>query len=454
MKNYTDVIIGFGKGGKTLAGKLAALGRHVALVEASKMMYGGTCINVACLPSKFLENNARLSQSIGGNFETRASFYKQVIADKKVLISALREKNYQKIADKVDVIDGRASFIDAHTINVVTAVGDIVITAERFFINTGARPFIPPVKGLRESRYVYLSETMMDNDQLPKELVIIGGGYIGVEFASYYANFGSKVTVIQDGKVFLPREDQEVVALVEQSFEKRGIQLIREAKVEEIIDEEKNALIKLNINGKPMDIKADAILVATGRRPNVEGLNLENAGVELIERNAIKVDETLKTSADNIWAMGDVVGGLQFTYISLDDSRIVASQLLGDHKRTLNNRSNVPYSIFIDPPFSRVGLSEKEALSAGFEIKTARLLSMAIPKAKVLNQTEGMLKVILDAKTDKILGAHFFCVESHELINLIKLAMDAGLPYHILRDNIYTHPTMSEALNDLLSNVE
>lgn len=451
MRKYTDVIIGFGKGGKTLAAKLAANGHKVALIEASKKMYGGTCINVACLPSKFLENNARLSQSIGGDFETRATFYKKVIADKKVLISALREKNYQKLADKVDVIDGFASFIDAHTINVQTENGNLEINADRFFINTGARPFIPQIKGLLESQYVYLSETMMDNDQLPKELVIIGGGYIGVEFASYYANFGSKVTLIQDGKEFLPREDQEVVALVEKSFEKRGIQIIREAKVEAILDEDKNALIQLMVNSKPVKIKADAILVATGRRPNVEGLNLTNAGVELTERNAIKVDETLRTTADNIWAMGDVVGGLQFTYISLDDSRIIASQLLGDKKRTLNNRGVVPYSIFIDPPFSRVGMSEKEALTAGYEIKIARLLSMAVPKAKVLNQTEGMLKVIIDAKTNMILGAHFFSAESHELINMIKLAMDAGLPYQVLRDNIYTHPTMSEALNDLLS---
>lgn len=454
MKKYTDVIIGFGKGGKTLAGKLAAAGHRVALVEASKKMYGGTCINVACLPSKFLENNARLSQSIGGSYEARAAFYKKVIADKKVLINTLREKNYQKIADKVDVIDGFASFKDAHTINVETENGNIEINADRFFINTGAKPFIPAVKGLLESQYVYQSDTMMDNDQLPKELVIIGGGYIGVEFASYYANFGSKVTVIQDGKEFLPREDREVVALVEKSFEKRGIHLLREAKVQEIIDEEKNAIIKLSMNGELKEIKANAILVATGRRPNVEGLQLENAGVELTDRNAIKVDETLRTTADNIWAMGDVTGGLQFTYISLDDSRIITSQLLGDQTRTLNNRGNVPYSIFIDPPFSRVGMSEKEALTAGYEIKTARLLSMSIPKAKVLNQTEGMLKMILDAKTDKILGAHFFSAESHELINLIKLAMDTGLPYQILRDNIYTHPTMSEALNDLLSTIE
>lgn len=454
MKNYTDVIIGFGKGGKTLAGKLAASGHQVALIEASKRMYGGTCINVACIPSKFLENNARLSMAKGGSFEEKAAFYKQVIAEKKQFIAALREKNYQKIAGSVDVIDGHASFIDSHTIQVESSEGTKEIKADRFYINTGARPFVPPIKGLKESRYAYLSETMMDNDRLPKELVIIGGGYIGVEFASYYANFGSSVTVLLDGKDFLPREDQEVVALVEQSFEKRGIKLLREAKAEEIIDEEQHALVKVNVKGEDIVLSADAILTATGRRPNVEGLRLENAGVELTERKAVKVDQTLKTTAENIWAMGDVTGGLQFTYISLDDSRIVASQLMGDHQRTTENRGNIPTSIFIDPPFSRVGLSEKEALAAGYKIKAARMQAMAIPKAKVLKQTDGMLKMIINAETDQILGAHFFCAESHELINLVKLAMDSGLPYQTLRDNIYTHPTMSEGLNDLLSNVQ
>ncbi|MDD2356209.1 MAG: FAD-dependent oxidoreductase, partial [Lachnospiraceae bacterium] len=201
-------------------------------------------------------------------------------------------------------------------------------------------------------------------------------------------------------------------------------------------------------------LPADAILVATGRRPNVQGLNLEAAGVELTERGAVKTDEHLRTSAPNIWAMGDVVGGLQFTYISLDDFRIVRSQLLGDGSRTTKNRGAVPYSVFLDPPFSRVGMSEAEAVKAGFNIKTAKLPAMAIPKAKVLRQPTGLLKAIIDTDTGLILGAHLFCADSHEMINTVKLAMDAKLPYTVLRDAIYTHPTMSEAFNDLFAAVK
>ena len=202
-----------------------------------------------------------------------------------------------------------------------------------------------------------------------------------------------------------------------------------------------------------MALEAEAILVATGRRPNVEGLNPEAAGVELTARGAIKTDESLRTTAPNIWAMGDAAGGLQFTYISLDDYRIVSSAVLGNGSRLTTNRGQVPYSVFLDPPFSRVGLSEKEAREKGLEVKIARLAAAAIPKAQILKRPQGLLKAVIDAKTGQILGAHLFCEESHEMINLIKLAMDAKLPYTVLRDNIYTHPTMSEGLNDLFSAV-
>ena len=194
-------------------------------------------------------------------------------------------------------------------------------------------------------------------------------------------------------------------------------------------------------------------MAATGRRPNVQGLNLAAAGVELTERGAVKTDEHLRTSAPNIWAMGDVAGGLQFTYISLDDSRIVRSQLLGNGARTTENRGSVPYSVFLDPPFSRVGMSEAEAVKAGYSVKIAKLPAMAIPKAKLLRQPEGLLKAVVDANTGLILGAHLFCADSHEMINTVKIAMDAKLPYTVLRDAIYTHPTMSEAFNDLFANL-
>lgn len=440
-----------------MAGALAANKESVALIEKSDKMYGGTCINVACIPSKFLEDAARLSDKTGGDFKKRSEFYKNTIIEKRELIEKLRNKNYHKVADtaNAEVITGTASFEDNHHVKVIYADGrEEILAGERFFINTGARPFVPQTKGLKESRFVYLSETLMELEQLPEDLTIIGGGYIGLEFASYYANFGSKVTVIQHGDVFLPKEDEEVSEEALKSLTDRGVRILKNADVQEVRDEAHNAVIIVKTADGSEEIKADAVLVATGRRPNVEGLNLEAAGVELTERKAVKTDEHLKTTADNIWAMGDVAGGLQFTYISLDDYRIVKSQVLGDGERTTGNRGAVPYTMFIDPPFSRVGLTEKEAIKEGYEIKIGKLAVSAIPKALLTKRSAGMMKVVIDAKTDCILGAHLFSAESQEMVNTLKLAIDAGIPYTVLRDNIYTHPTMSESLNDLLVSVK
>ena len=454
MKKYQDIIIGFGKGGKTLATALKKAGREVALIEKSDQMYGGTCINVACIPSKFLENEARRSSMIGGSFEDKARRYKQVIQEKRELVGKLRDKNYKKLAEAagVDVITGTAFFTDPNHIMVANQDGMTEeLEGDNFYINTGARPFIPPIKGIHESNHVYISETLMEEERLPKNLVIIGGGYIGVEFASYYSNFGSQVTVIQNGKDFIPREDQEVAQAVLDLLKKKGVRIMESTEVESVRDMDDVALVSVSQNGRQEILRADTVLVATGRRPNVEGLNLDKAGVDLTDRGAIKTDEGLRTTASHIWAMGDVVGGLQFTYISLDDSRIVKSQVLGEGERTTQNRGEVPYSIFVDPPFSRVGLTEKQALEAGYTIKKSVLPAQAIPKALVIGRPEGLLKAIIDEETGKILGAHLFCAESQEMINIIKMVMDANLPYTVLRDGIFTHPTMSEALNDLFA---
>ena len=216
---------------------------------------------------------------------------------------------------------------------------------------------------------------------------------------------------------------------------------------------EGTALVDLTMGGEARTLEAEAVLVATGRRPELEGLHPEAAGVELTPRGAVKVDAQLRTTAPHIFAMGDVAGGLQFTYISLDDSRIVRSALLGDGGRTTENRGAVPYSVFLDPPFSRVGLTEQEARDAGYQVKIARLQAAAIPKAQILRQPTGLLKAVVDADSGRVLGAHLFCAESHEMINLLKLAVDQKIPYTALRDAVYTHPTMSEALNDLFSAV-
>ncbi|MDY3617743.1 FAD-dependent oxidoreductase [Agathobaculum sp.] len=453
MKRFDNIVIGFGKGGKTLAAKLSKEGQSVALLERSDRMFGGTCINVACIPTKSLENSARLSDDMGGGFDARAERYREAVERKRELTASLRQKNYAKMeAAGVAVLVGAASFTGAHTVRLDLPDGQSEeLYGERIFINTGARPFIPPIDGLLDSRYSYTSEQMMELDELPKRLMILGGGYIGMEFASIFCNFGSKVTVVQDGDAFLPREDTEIAEAVLESLEKRGVRVLRGTKTKSVRDAGGHADILLDTPAGEERLEAEAILIATGRRPELSGLYPEAAGIELTERGAVKVDEHLRTSVPHIFAMGDVAGGLQFTYISLDDSRIVASAVLGDGARTTENRGAVPYSVFLDPPFSRVGLSEAEAVKQGYTVKIARLPVAAIPKSQVLRKPDGLLKAVVDAETGHILGAHLFCVESYEMINQIKLAMDADLPYTVLRDAIYTHPTMSEAFNDLFA---
>ena len=450
---YDAVIIGFGKGGKTMAGALGAAGKKVALIEKSDRMYGGTCINVGCIPTKSLVYMAGLAAAKGGSFEEKAAAYKAAMEQKEDLTARLRGKNYQKLDSNpnITVIDGTASFQSPHVVEVEKDGKTFQVEGEQIFINTGSSAFIPPIEGLKGNPYVYTSEGLLNLTELPSRLVIIGGGYIGVEFSSIYASFGSKVTILQDGDIFLPREDEEIAGAVRESLESRGIRVMTGVKVKALEQAEGKALVAVD-NGKEVQkLEAEAVLVATGRRPNTAGLHLEAAGVEIGPRGGIVTDESLTTTAPHIYAMGDVRGGLQFTYISLDDFRIVKSKVLGDGSYTLKERGAVPYSVFLIPPFSRVGLSEKEAVEKGYKVKVARLAAAAIPKAQVLEQPAGLLKAVIDEETGLILGAHLFCQESYEMINMIKLAMDAKVPYQVLRDTIYTHPTMSEAFNDLFA---
>ena len=450
---YDAVIIGFGKGGKTMAGALGAAGKKVALIEKSDRMYGGTCINVGCIPTKSLVYRAGLAAAKGGSFEEKAAAYKAAMEQKEDLTTRLRGKNYQKLDSNpnITVIDGTASFQSPHVVEVEKDGRTFQVEGEQIFINTGSSAFIPPIEGLKGNPYVYTSEGLLNLTELPSRLVIIGGGYIGVEFSSIYASFGSKVTILQDGDIFLPREDEEIAGAVRESLESRGIRVMTGVKVKALEQAEGKALVAVD-NGKEVQkLEAEAVLVATGRRPNTAGLNLEAAGVEIGPRGGIVTDDSLTTTAPHIYAMGDVRGGLQFTYISLDDFRIVKSKVLGDGSYTLKERGAVPYSVFLIPPFSRVGLSEIEAVEKGYKVKVARLAAAAIPKAQVLEQPSGLLKAVIDEETGLILGAHLFCQESYEMINMIKLAMDAKVPYQVLRDTIYTHPTMSEAFNDLFA---
>lgn len=457
MKKYDAVIIGFGKGGKTLAGFLAGKGQNVALIEKSDKMYGGTCINVGCIPSKKLVNSTKVLKDKGlSSIEDKEKFYAESIENKNTLIGALRGKNYEMLASKenITVYDGTGSFVSKNVVNVENNGENVQIEGEKIFINTGSTTIIPNIKGVKESNYVYTSTSIMELKELPKKLTIIGAGYIGLEFASMYSEFGSEVTVIDMGDRLMPREDEEITERVKAILEAKGIKFLLKSKIEEISDRNDKGYVKISGENGESEVESDAILVAIGRKPNTEGLNLEAAGVKTDERGAVVVDETLKTTADNIWAMGDVKGGLQFTYISLDDFRIIRDNVYGNGNRTINDRNVIPYSVFINPPLSRVGMTEKEAVEKGYEVKTGRLEAMAIPKGKIEGVTDGLLKTVVDAKTDKILGCTLLCNTSHEMINVVAAAIKAEQKYTFLKDMIFTHPTMSEALNDLFGSVK
>ena len=446
-QKFDTIVIGFGKAGKTLAAKLAKQGEKVALIEKDARMYGGTCINVGCIPSKRLVLEAERAPA--HDFEVQSEYYHVAVQEKKKLTTALRMANYNKLIDAgVQVINGTVSFLDGKTIGVKGAHGTMqTLSASKLIINTGGRPIIPAVPGVENNRLVFTSETMMENETLPRRLTIIGGGYIGLEFASMYARFGSKVTILQHSSVFLPKEDRDMAEAVENVLKSYGVSVITGAGLKEI----KEGTAVYTKNGEEDTLDGDAILLATGRGPNTEGLHAERAGVELTKRGAVVTDKHLRTTAENIWAAGDVCGNLQFTYISLDDSRIILSDMQGDGSRTTENRGAFAYSVFMEPSFSRAGLSEKEAADKGLNYRVVRMNTDMIPKAKVLRKTTGMLKAVIDKDSGKIFGVALFCPESYEIINMVKLAMDHDLDYTVLRDFIYTHPTMSEGLNDLFA---
>lgn len=441
MEKIKNIIIGFGKGGKTLAKFLAQKGEEVLVIEKSNQMYGGTCINIACLPSKRLiieaANGIEFSDAVNGKDEMTAF---------------LRDKNYHMLADEqtVTVLDGEAKFINDHTIQVSLPGGEIKqFIGERIFINTGSIPVILPITGLSDSQFLLDSTAAMEQKELPKDLVIIGAGYIGLEFAAMFAKYGSKVTVLDHNSDFIKREDNDISALVKKDLEELGIKFELGVDVQKVVDHDDFAEVIYAKDGEEQSVKANRILAATGRKPNIEHLGLENTSIETTDRGAIKVDKYLRTNIENVWAIGDVKGGLQFTYISLDDFRIIKSQLFGDGSYTQESRKVIPYSVFIEPTLSSVGLNEKQAQANGINYKLYRLPVAAIPKARVAKNTHGLFKALVDSESQEILGATLYGIESHELINMIALAMKAKIPYTVLRDMIYTHPTIAEGFNDL-----
>lgn len=445
-QRFENLIIGFGKGGKTLAAYLANHGKQVALVERSDKMYGGSCINIACIPTKSLIVSAE-----------KKIPYEKAYSLKNELTSFFRQQEFEKVAKLplATVITGNASFISPTEVRVKVNQGneEIIITANRIFINTGTEPFIPPITGIQSSKRVFTSTSIMEQSVLLRQLVVIGGGFVGLEFADMYAKFGTRVTVLDSAPTFLPKEDQDISDEILKVMTSKGIQIITGATIESITDTTTDtvAIQYKNNKNELQKLEASAILIATGRKPVTEELNLSAAGVQTNERGYVKVDEFLKTNIPHIWAIGDINGGPQFTYISLDDFRIIRDQLFNGPYNSVKKRNEFASSVFITPQMSHIGLREKETDTNNLSIKVAKLSPGAIPKARILNNVSGLMKTVVDTKSNKILGCTLFCNDANEMINTIQTAMNAGVNYQTVRDAIYTHPSMTEAFNSLYS---
>ena len=423
-KNYDALVVGWGKAGKTIAQKLALRGQKVALVEAS--------------PDAAIFAGAQKARN--------------------ALIEKLNNANYHMVADKgVDIYDGTGEFVGPKTVRVNGEQGAQLLTADTIIINTGARPVVPPIPGV-DSKRVVDSTGIQFLPTLPGRLAVVGGGPIGLEYADMFAQLGVEVTVIDAAPVPFTRFDADVASVATDILAKHGVQFVNGAKVASFVESGDGVVVNYSLTtpageAENQELAVDYVLLAIGRRPATDGLGLETAGIATGTRGEVVVDEFCRTNVPGVFAVGDVNGGPQFTYISFDDHRVVMDQLVGSGKRSTAGRI-IPTSTFINPPLSTVGLGEQAAREAGYEVRVASKPVAAIaamPRPKIVGNPDGVIKFVIDAATDRILGASLLVIDSQELINLVALAIKQGLTAADLAGAIYTHPSSSEAFNEVLA---
>lgn len=450
------LVIGFGKAGKTIAMKRAASGDRVALVEQSSAMYGGTCINIGCVPTKALLTDAERHHAKPTTDDSTA--FLEAIQRRGTLTSKMNQVNLDLAEGKgVIVVDGHASFVGEKTVEVTGGEERMEITGETVIINTGAEPVILPLPGADLERVIDSTQAQRLEER-PDSLLIVGGGPIGMEFATYFAKFGIKVTVIDTVDKPFANFDRDIAEHVGTIMDNLGITWITGAQVTEFRESGADAVTTVWKDGDGNEQTADTaqVLVAVGRKPATKDLGLDKAGIELTERGAVAVDKHLRTNVEGVYAAGDVNGGPQFTYVSFDDHRVILSDRWGDGSRTTDNRV-VPTTTFIDPPLATVGLGEDaareevEARGNTLDVKAADIKDIPImPRPKILGKPEGHAKILVERETDRIVGATLLCVDAQELINTLALAMSAEIPASTVGGGIYTHPSSSEVFNALL----
>jgi len=453
VESFDAIVIGSGQGGNPLAGALAAAAKKTALIERQDV--GGTCINRGCTPTKTMVASARAAYMArrGADYGVRLGPVTvdmgRVRERERAIVRSFREGGEKRLEKAhVELIRGEASFTGPGQIRVALhGGGERQLSAAQFFINTGTHSGVPAIEGLKTVPYLD-NGTIMELDYVPEHLVILGGGYIGVEFSQMFRRFGSRVTVIQSGSQLLKEEDQEVAAEVVKILRQDGIEILLNARTERVARANGGISLTVAIEGKSQTIAATDLLVATGRVPNTEALKPAAAGIEVDQRGFIRSNDRLETSAPGVYVLGDVKGGPQFTHISYDDFRILKANLLDGGDRTVRDRP-VPYTVFMDPQLGRVGMTESEAKKSGRKIRVARMPMTSVARALEVDETRGLMKAIVDAETEQILGATVLGIEGGEVMAVFQLAMMGHLKYSVLRDGVLAHPTLAESLNNL-----
>jgi pyruvate/2-oxoglutarate dehydrogenase complex dihydrolipoamide dehydrogenase (E3) component len=455
--SYQDLVLGSGAGGKLLSWHLARSGRRVAVVE--RRYIGGSCPNINCLPSKNEVWSAKVADLLhhasrfGVVTASVAVDMAKVLHRKREMVEGLIAVHldlYKKSGAELIMGDGR--FVAPKTLEVrLRDGGTRVLKGERVFLNVGTRATIPPTPGLADARPMTNIE-LLELDRLPAHLIVVGGGYVGLEFAQAYRRFGSRVTVVQHGPQLAEREDPDVADALRQLFEDEGIELLLSAEALRV-EGRSGEGVRLHVRTPQGErlLEGSDLLVATGRTPNTGGIGLDSAGVRLDSRGYVQVNDRLETSAPDVWAIGECAGSPQFTHVSEDDFGVIRDNLAGGNRTTRDRL--IPSCLFTDPQLARVGLTESEAQSRGVAVRVARLPMVAVLRIWTTGETRGFMKALVDARTDRILGFTMFGPEAGEVMAVVQTAMLAGMPYTGLRDAMLAHPTMAEGLRNLFVEV-
>ena len=455
-QHYAAIVIGSGQGGTPLCQALAGAGLRTALIE--KVHVGGTCINEGCTPTKTMVASGRVAYLArrGPNYGVQTGALRiameRVRKRKRDIVNSFRSGSERRIAKtkNLDLLYGTASFTGPKSIVVrMEKRGELHLTADRFFINAGCRPAVPNIPGLSDVPFLN-STSIMELAKVPPDLLVLGGGYVGLEFAQLFRRLGSRVTVVQRAPQLLSGEDKDIADAVAAILQEDGIQIHLNASVEKVSRSRNRVTVKFRAAGKSRVLEGTHLLVATGRIPNSDTLNLPAAAISTDAHGFIRVNEKLETSAKDIYALGDIKGGPAFTHISYDDFRILRANLIENGSASTANRL-VPYTVFIDPQLGRVGLSETEARAQNRAIRVAKMPMNYVARALEVDESRGFLKAVVDANTNQILGAAVLSFEGGEIMAQLQIAMMGQLPYTTLRDAVFAHPTLAESLNNLFN---